>query len=619
MNLATSSIVSIDSSITSYGQIMSSDQQDMLPMGVKITSPSNNEKVAIGDNTIFKVTGSSTDNSNANCNVSVILNNVKPYQEAVPTGPGGKGDYSVWNFVLTPGYNATIKEGQNQITSKLSCPNPNENASYNLVTHYSVFFAGVDSSSISKTSPSATTTTSTSVSQQEQQEAQQKLSPSIATLASPSQDNETIIQPADSTPSPSDDNSVINAKDEAATAAANDIAESSSTTTTPTTTTTAATTTPMTGTSTMTFTIYQEGRLEPSSEANEDKTTTQTQSVGATTSSSPPLQEISCDQNLPIASFSAIGDDGDDALPQNAFDSDLDTRWSHDSMGSWIIVDLGTIKDICSVDIAWYRGDERSYDFIISLSDDGTNFEDLFEGTSRGDTLSSERYKITDSVSTEGGGEAEAAVSARYVKITINGNNDSDAEENQWGALTEVDVNGRQSENENIGTIAQTQINSVPSPITSEASSAPTESRDTMRMQISGSYEQNSKDNSPRLPSLDPNRLEGTIAFIDSTTNERIAEYDLAPINITFTQAMKKITVKAGIDDPIKNGNVTSTLKFSSPIDVQKGGSYTSNLTATDPVTTTRSATSNVILAKISGEQTFLTREDTAGSIVIQS
>jgi hypothetical protein len=77
---------------------------------------------------------------------------------------------------------------------------------------------------------------------------------------------------------------------------------------------------------------------------------------------------------------------------------------------------------------------------------------------------------------------------------------------------------------------------------------------------------------------------------------------------------MKKITVKAGIDDPIKNGNVTSTLKFSSPIDVQKGGTYTSNLTGS-----AGSAGSNVLSAKISGEQTFLTRENTAGSIIIQS
>jgi hypothetical protein len=601
MTMTTIYVVSIDSNIiTSYGQMMSSGQQDMPTMGVKITSPSNDEKVAIGGNTNFKVTGSSTDTVNVDCKVSVILNNVKPYQEAGPTGPGGKSDYSTWNFVLTPNYNATIKEGTNKITSKLSCPNPNENASSALATHYSVFFAGEDSSissssSSSDTGPSVNTTATTGAVSTSRQEEQQQISPSIATLEIPSQDNETIIQLSDSAPSDDDaDDRLNNTKKEAATAATN-VAESSSIAT-PT---------------TMTFTIYQEGTLESSSEAKQDKTTTQ--SVDTTSSTSSPSLEIpmsssvsTCDQNLQVSRFSSIGDDGDDAILQNAFDNNLDTRWSHDSMGSWIIVDLGTIKDICSVDIAWYRGDERSYDFVISFSDDGTNFKDLLEGTSRGDTLSPERYKVTGSASTEG---SEIAVSARYIKITINGNNDADTEESQWGAITEVDVNGRQSDKENIGTITQTP--------SSQSTPSTTESGETMIMQISGSYEQNSRDNSPS-PRIDPSRLEGRIAVIDSTTNKKVLEYDLAPINITFTQLFKKVTVKAGIDDPIRNGNVTSTMKFSSPIDVQKSGSYTSNLTATGAATT-ESAGGNMLLAKINGEQTFLTRENTKGNITIRS
>lgn len=599
MTLSTTYIVSIDSNITSYGQMMSSGQQDMPTMGVKITSPSNDEKVAIGGNTNFKVTGSSTDTVNLDCKVSVILNNVKPYQEAGPTGPGGKSDYSTWNFVLTPNYNATIKEGTNKITSKLSCPNPNENASSALATHYSVFFAGEDSgiSSSSDTSPSVNTTATTGTVSTSRQEEQQQISPSIATLQTPSQDNETIIQLSDSAPSDDDaDDRLNNTKKEAETAATS-VAESSSIAT-PT---------------VMTFTIYQEGTLESSSAAKQDKTTTQ--SVDTTSSTSSPSLEIpmsssvsTCDQNLPISRFSSIGDDGDDAILQNAFDNNLDTRWSHDSMGSWIIVDLGTIKDICSVDIAWYRGDERSYDFVISFSDDGTNFKDLLEGTSRGDTLSPERYKATGSASTEEG--SEIAVSARYIKITINGNNDADTEESQWGAITEVDVNGRQSDKENIGTITQT-------PTSQSTPSSTTESGETMIMQISGSYEQNSRDNSPS-PRIDPSRLEGRIAVIDSTTNKKVLEYDLAPINITFTQLFKKVTVKAGIDDPIRNGNVTSTMKFSSPIDVQKAGSYTSNLTATGAATK-ESAGGNMLLAKINGEQTFLTRENTKGNITIRS
>jgi hypothetical protein len=594
MTLTTTYVVSIDSNVTSYGQMMSSGQQDMPTMGVKITSPSNDEKVAIGGNTNFKVTGSSTDNANVDCKVSVILNNVKPYQEAEPTGPGGKSDYSTWNFVLTPDHNATIKGGTNKITAKLSCPNPNENASSALATHYSVFFAGENSSS--DTSPSVNTTATTGAVSTSRQEEQQQISPSIATLETPSQDNETIIQLPDSAPSDDDADDRLNNTKKGAATTATSVAESSSIAT-PT---------------VMTFTIYQEGKLESSSAVKQDATTTQ--SIETASSTSPSLEipmsssVSSCDQNLPISRFSSIGDDGDDAIPQNAFDNNLDTRWSHDSMGSWIIVDLGTIKDICSVDIAWYRGDERSYDFVISFSDDGTNFKDLLEGTSRGDTISPERYIVTGSASPEGG--SEIAVSTRYIKITINGNNDADTEENQWGAITEVDVNGRQSDKENIGTITQT-------PTSQSTPSSTTELGETMIMQISGSYEQNSRDNSPS-PRIDPSRLEGRIAVIDSTTNKKVLEYDLAPINITFTQLFKKVTVKAGIDDPIRNGNVTSTMKFSSPIDVQKAGSYTSNLTATDAATT-ESAGGNVLLAKINGEQTFLTRENTKGNITIRS
>jgi hypothetical protein len=596
MTLTTTYVVSINSNFTSYGQMMLSGQQDMPSMGVKITSPSDNQKVPIGDNTDFKVTGSSTDTTNTDCKVSVILNNVKPYQKAEPTGPGGSDDYSTWNFVLTPSYNATLKEGTNKITSKLSCPNPNENSSSALATHYSVFFAGVDSS----ISSNSTATTATSVSTAQQEE-QQQPSPPIATLATPSQDNETTIQLSDSTRS--DDNAddrVSNTKKEATTAATS--IPGSSSIATPT---------------TMIFTIYQEDKLESSSTSDQDKTTTQ--NVATTSSTSSPSLEAplssyvsTCDQNLPISSFSAIGDDGDDAIPQNAFDNNLDTRWSHDSMGSWIILDLGTVKEICSVDIAWYRGDERSYNFVISLSDDGNNFKDLFKGTSR-DTLSPERYKITDSVYTEGGAETNpTAVSARYVKITINGNNDTDTEENQWGAIAEVDVKGRQSNKENIDTIMQSQsLSATPSP-------SATESGESIIMRISGSYEQNSRDNSPRPPRIDPSRLEGTITVIDSTTKKKIVEYDLAPINITFTQLFKKVTVKAGIDDPIKTGNVTSTMKFSSPIDVQKGGSYTSNLVAADAVTT-ESTGGNMLLVKISGEQTLLTRGNIMGNITIQS
>lgn len=148
-----------------------------------------------------------------------------------------------------------------------------------------------------------------------------------------------------------------------------------------------------------------------------------------------------CNENLPISRFSVIGDDGDDAIPQNAFDNNLGTRWSHDSVGSWIVVDLGGNKAICSVDIAWYMGKGRSYDFIISLSEDGIKFKDVYEGTSTGSTNFPENYSVMDSNSSSA--DQDTAATARYVRITVNGNTESDTDQDQWVAITEIDISGR--------------------------------------------------------------------------------------------------------------------------------------------------------------------------------
>ena len=93
-------------------------------IGVKITSPSDGQKIKIGE--AIPINGSSTDNPTADCHVAVIVNNVKPYQNAVTAGNGGNGDYSNWIFNLMSNY-TTIKEGQNKITAKLSCINSPSN------------------------------------------------------------------------------------------------------------------------------------------------------------------------------------------------------------------------------------------------------------------------------------------------------------------------------------------------------------------------------------------------------------------------------------------------------------------------------------------------------------
>jgi hypothetical protein len=102
---------------------------------VRITSPTKGQQIPVG-NELF-ILGTSTDNTNSGCKVSVKVNNINPYHDASPNGGAGHSDYSKWNFTLSQAYTA-IKQGQNKITAKFACNN--EPA---LVSHYSVNVTGV--------------------------------------------------------------------------------------------------------------------------------------------------------------------------------------------------------------------------------------------------------------------------------------------------------------------------------------------------------------------------------------------------------------------------------------------------------------------------------------------
>jgi hypothetical protein len=110
-------------------------------IGVKITSPATGQEVSVinnnsSNNNNLTISGTSTDDALTDCQVSVIVNNVKPYQPTVANSSGGKDDYSRWNFLLNSSY-ASINEGpNNKITAKILC-HPN------LTKWYSVNITGV--------------------------------------------------------------------------------------------------------------------------------------------------------------------------------------------------------------------------------------------------------------------------------------------------------------------------------------------------------------------------------------------------------------------------------------------------------------------------------------------
>ena len=125
----------------------------LITYSVKILSPAPGQSFLINSQNSLAVIGSSTlpstlstiynNNTLSGCQVSVIVNNVRPYQKAIPTGPNGINDYSSWRFEINPDYTQII-EGLNRITAKLSCPSiSNDTESQEDIKSYSVFITGL--------------------------------------------------------------------------------------------------------------------------------------------------------------------------------------------------------------------------------------------------------------------------------------------------------------------------------------------------------------------------------------------------------------------------------------------------------------------------------------------
>ena len=138
--------------------------------------------------------------------------------------------------------------------------------------------------------------------------------------------------------------------------------------------------------------------------------------------SPPPPSTDKCDSNLPISAVAASGSQVGNP-PSGAIDNDPNSRWANEGFGSWIQVDLGSIKKICSADISWYKGNERQYTFDISSSQDGNVFSKIFSGINTA-ANAAEKYTFSET-------------KARYVRITVAGNT-----QNDWASITELDIFG---------------------------------------------------------------------------------------------------------------------------------------------------------------------------------
>lgn len=131
---------------------------------------------------------------------------------------------------------------------------------------------------------------------------------------------------------------------------------------------------------------------------------------------------ISTADTLTVANVKASADDGN--VPGNVLDGNLSTRWSCSGIGCWIRTDLSTQRSVTAISVAWYAGNLRSNSFTVSVSNDDSAYTQVFAGKSSGTTTALERYELP-------------ATTARYVKLTVNGNS-----LNTWASITELSVHG---------------------------------------------------------------------------------------------------------------------------------------------------------------------------------
>ena len=85
---------------------------------IKILGPVTTQNATVGKDLL--ISGQSSDDDVKNCSVSVIVNDIRPYQNAIARGTEGLDDFSQWEFVLSNNYTNVIG-GMNKITAKLLC------------------------------------------------------------------------------------------------------------------------------------------------------------------------------------------------------------------------------------------------------------------------------------------------------------------------------------------------------------------------------------------------------------------------------------------------------------------------------------------------------------------
>ncbi len=127
-----------------------------------------------------------------------------------------------------------------------------------------------------------------------------------------------------------------------------------------------------------------------------------------------PTRSSDSNSELNLAQTTSLSSSGTHA-GSSTMPTSTPLTWSATGEGSWIQLDLGQLKSICSLKIAFTNGDESISFFNIQTSADGVHFLDHGPFQNTGLVSSLEQYI------------SYSPVTARFVKLMFQGSTQSDS------------------------------------------------------------------------------------------------------------------------------------------------------------------------------------------------
>ncbi|MGY3794483.1 polysaccharide lyase family 7 protein [uncultured Aquimarina sp.] len=121
--------------------------------------------------------------------------------------------------------------------------------------------------------------------------------------------------------------------------------------------------------------------------------------------------------------------------PENTVDGiveNTESRWSSNGYkGKYITYDLGAIKTVSSLKIAWFKGDEREAYFQIRVGNSTSSLQTVYNAKTTGSSGTTEGLETFDFDD----------VDARYVRISSFGNS-----KNSWNSIIETEIYGKEED-----------------------------------------------------------------------------------------------------------------------------------------------------------------------------